>query len=101
MLLFGTSMYSYHMNLNPEEEIYNLNFEAGYCTFVKQWEMARFTIGKNVIFLKNFVGQNKSKGVHISPNYAGYNPFLGLLRKIHVLINKISKNLVFRFLTDM
>ena len=54
MLLFGTVMYGYHMDQNPEDGIYSLNFEAGHRTFVKQWEMAQFTIGKSVIFFKEF-----------------------------------------------
>ena len=52
MLLFGTVMYGYHVDQNPEGGIYSLNFEAGHRTFVIQWDMAQFTIGKNVIFLK-------------------------------------------------
>ena len=52
MLLFGTGMYGYHVDQNPENGIYSLNFEAGQRTFVKQWEMAQFTKGKSVIFFK-------------------------------------------------
>ena len=55
MLLFGTVMYGYHMDQNPEDGIYSLNFEAGHRTLVKQWEMAQFTIGKSVIFFKLFL----------------------------------------------
>ena len=51
-LLFGTVMYGYHMDQNPEDGIYSLNFEAGHRTFVKQWEMAQFTIGKSVHYWK-------------------------------------------------
>ena len=50
MLLFGTVMYGYHMDQNPEDGIYSLNFEAGHRTVVKQLEMAQFTTGKIVIF---------------------------------------------------
>ena len=83
-LLFGTVMYGYHMDQNPEDGIYSLNFEARHRTFVKQWEMAQFTKGKSghffeIIFLDNLL-------FHVSPKYAGYNPLLGLLRKIQVLI---------------
>ena len=85
MLLFGTVMYGYHMDQNPEDGMYSLNFEAGHRTFVKQWEMSQFTIGKSVNFLKYFFfTTNKSKWVHISPYYAWYNPLLGLLKKIHL-----------------
>ena len=49
-LHFGTGMYGYYIDQNPEDGIYNLNFEAGHRTFVKQWEMAQFTIGKSVIY---------------------------------------------------
>ena len=63
MLLFGTVMYGYHMYQNPEDGIYSLNFEAGHRTFVKQWEMAQFTIGKSVIFLKLFWLDKKLDGV--------------------------------------
>ena len=59
MLLFGTVMYGYQMDQNPEDGIYSLNFEAGHRTFVKQWEMAQFTIGKRVIFLKLFLLDKK------------------------------------------
>ena len=52
MLLFGTVMYGYHMDQNPEDGIYSLNFEAGHRTFVKQWEMAQFIIGKGELFLR-------------------------------------------------
>ena len=55
MLLFGTVMYGYHMDQSPEDGICSLNFEAGHRTFVKQWEMAQFTRGKSVIFLKLFL----------------------------------------------
>ena len=98
MLLFGTVMYGYHMDQNPEDGIYSLNFEAGHRTFVKQWEMAQFTIGNSVLFfLIIFWTKNKSKWVIISPNYAGYNPLLGLWRTIYVLTKRCSKSLVFRF----
>ena len=51
-LLFGTVMYDYDMDQNPEEGIYSWNFEAGHSNFVKKkWEMAQFTIGKSE---KNF-----------------------------------------------
>ena len=50
ILLFGTVMYGHHTDQNPEEGIYSLNFEARHRTFVKQWEMAQFTIGKSVNF---------------------------------------------------
>ena len=63
MLLFGTVMYGYHMDQNPEDGIYSLNFEAGHRTLVKQWEMAQFTIGKKCNFFEIiFFGQK------ISPN---------------------------------
>ena len=61
MLLFGTVMYGYHMDENPEDGIYSLNFEAVHRTFVKQWTMAQLTIGKSVIFFFFF-------GQKISPN---------------------------------
>ena len=54
LAMFGTVMYSYHMDQNPEDEIYSLDFVAGHRTFVKQWEIAQFTIGKSVIFFKKF-----------------------------------------------
>ena len=96
-LLFGTVMHGYHTDQNPEEGIYSFNFEAGHCTFVKQWEMTQFIIGKSGIFFEIiFLVKKKSKSVHISPKYAGYNILLGLLRKIQVL-KKFSENLVFRF----
>ena len=60
MLLFGTVMYGYHMDQNPEDGIYSLNFEAGHRTFVKQWEMSQFTIGKSVNFWKYFFLQQIS-----------------------------------------
>ena len=53
-LLFGTVMYGYHIDQNPKKIIYSLNFEAAHRVFVKQWEMAKFTIGKSVIFFKYF-----------------------------------------------
>ena len=59
MLLFGTVMYGYHMNQNPEDGIYSLNFEAGHRTFVKQWKMNQFTIGKSVLFMKLFFMDEK------------------------------------------
>jgi hypothetical protein len=34
--LWHTVMYGYHMDQNPEDGIYSLNFEAGHGTFVKQ-----------------------------------------------------------------
>ena len=51
-LLFGTVMYGYHTDQNQEEGIYSFNFEAGHRTFVKQWEMAQFTIEKSVHFFE-------------------------------------------------
>ena len=54
MLLFGAVMYGCHMDQNPEDGIYSLNFEAGHRTFVKQWEMAQFTIEKSVFFFYLF-----------------------------------------------
>ena len=58
-LLFGTVMYSYHMDQNPEEGIYSLNFKAGHGGFVNQWEMAYFTMGKKVNFLYWLLDQKK------------------------------------------
>ena len=55
-------MYGYNMDQNPREQFYSLKFEAGHRVFVKQWEIAKFTIGKSVIFLNYFLGQR------ISPN---------------------------------
>ena len=52
-------MYGYIMDQNPEDGIYILNFEARHTTFVKQWEMAQFTIGKSVIVLKLFLLDKK------------------------------------------
>ena len=45
-------MYGYHMDQNPEEGIYSFNFEAGHRTYVKQWEMAQYTIGKKCTFFE-------------------------------------------------
>ena len=42
------------MDQNPEDGIYSLHLEAGHRTFVKQSEMAQFTIGKSVIFFNHF-----------------------------------------------
>ena len=56
-------------------------------------EMAKFTMGNSVMFLrKTKNGTNdKSKWFHISPIYAEYNHLGGILRKINVL-RKISMN---------
>ena len=51
-LLFGTVMYGYHMDQNPEEGIYSLNFEAGHRVFVNQWETAYFTNVQTSLNLK-------------------------------------------------
>ena len=97
-LLFGTVMYGYHIDQNKKKIIYSLNFEAAHRVFVKQWEMAKFTIGKSVIFLNIFFGtKNKSKPVHISPLYAGYNPLVGILRKNQAFKKMFSENSVFSF----
>ena len=69
-------MYRHVTSKNLEEEFF---FENWGCAryFCLQWEIAQFTLEKSVIFLKNYFGiKNRSKSIHITPIYAGYNPFL-------------------------
>ena len=69
-------MYGYNMDQNPKELIYSLNFKAPHRVFVKQWEIAEFTIGETVFFFKQLNGtNNKFKWANISPIYAEYNHF--------------------------
>ena len=81
------------MEQNPDERVYSWNLEAVHRTFVKQWEMAQFTVSKeNSNFLKYFFWtNNQSKSGHSSPKYLGYNPLLGLLKK-SMFKNKFSEN---------
>ena len=67
-LLFDTVMYGYHMDQNPKKN-YSLNFEAAHRVFVKQLEMAKFTIEYSVFFKMVFQDKKISQNLCIFQYY--------------------------------